>query len=711
MTKRIRRLLLLVCCLSWCLCALPAYAAKHALLIGIADYKATSGFSDLDGTINDIELVRTLLKERFDFKDADIRVLKNAEATHEGIQRAFAELEKKVAKDDIVYIHYSGHGSLTPNLNGMKKPRFEGGIAYDSTWVPFGSRPKPESLPAGADARKLDYYDVLNEEVGEWLLPIYQKTDNIAFVSDSCHSGNMTRGGGEAPKVRAIDIDMRKHPLGPRIFKHADVTGVVVGAAREDQQAGEYEAPDGKSYGLFTWNWVQALNKADRGETWEDAFKRTLALIGSERDTRQHPQIQGKVKRAIFAGDFPPSVRSVSVGGVSANGKTLKMKLGTFAGITAGSVYKKKDGEGSFVIKSVKAFDSEGEVTSGSFKNGDLAVEESHAYPYTPLKIFIAEDPQMVSPAERKQDKALVATLKREVATLPGYQLAGSQKDADFMLMVIRPMRKDGKLVYETRKTNRPAPTLPMADRNAKAEIWALTPDEQPTVENMQLQPPDEKRAVELVVENLKKVSRIREIKHLGAGGRAGEPVVELFVTRYTPDPSCQGEQCLDVPDEKATGRFRPVATVPAHQFQGNQIKRGEILTFAVKNNTQNDLYCYLLDISPAKGKIEAVYPRVGDDNAVVLVKAGSRRNFGEVAGILIEDPGEDIVKLIASQMPLDVSLFEQTVFATRGATKGEGNPLEDFLARAMGGASRGGIYTNNKRAQWGTVQFSYEGI
>ena len=174
--------------------AVPAHAAKRALLIGISEYSA-SGFMNLDGTINDVELVRGMLKDRFGFKEGDIQVLKNAEATHEGIKRAFARLAAGVGKDDLVYIHFSGHGSLTPNLNGQKQPRVVGGVAYDSTWVSYGTSRKE-------GANDLNDFDVLNEEVGEWLIPIYAKTDNVAFVSDSCHAGNMTRG--KAPKVSTL---------------------------------------------------------------------------------------------------------------------------------------------------------------------------------------------------------------------------------------------------------------------------------------------------------------------------------------------------------------------------------------------------------------------------------------------------------------------------------------------------------------------------
>ena len=492
------RLLPVLCFTVFCLSILPAQAAKHALLIGIADYSGTGYFS-LDGTINDIELVRGMLKDKFKFSDSEIRMIKDAEATHTGIQKAFADLSKQVKKDDIVYIHYSGHGSLTPDLSGEKKAMYVGGTAFDSTWVSSGSRTKGDVKQGERGGLvELDNFDILDDEVGEWLIPIYAKTDNVVFVSDSCHSGNMTRG--EAPKVRALPVDLRPHPLGKRKFAHPQKIGVIIGAAREDQQAGEYAAPDNKSYGLFTWNWVQALYQTMPGDTWDDAFKRTLALIGNLRETQQHPQIVGQVNRSVFGGDFPPPVQSISVSDVSDDGKEVTLKAGKFVGVTVGSTYKKKGSGDVFEISSVQPFISFGEVKNGSFKKGDLAVEEIHVYPYAPLKVFVRADLPL--------DNTLADTLRATVAGIPGYEVAKFQKDADLMLMVIRPMRQGSEYV-KARKED----TLPKADPAAKPEIWLLTPEELPTREKMEMQPATDKRAVELVAENLKKMSRIRRVE------------------------------------------------------------------------------------------------------------------------------------------------------------------------------------------------------
>ena len=62
---------------------LPAsgLAAKHALLIGIADYRV-SGITSLDGPVNDIDIVKKILKDRFQFHNSEITVLLDPDATH-----------------------------------------------------------------------------------------------------------------------------------------------------------------------------------------------------------------------------------------------------------------------------------------------------------------------------------------------------------------------------------------------------------------------------------------------------------------------------------------------------------------------------------------------------------------------------------------------------------------------------------------------------
>lgn len=153
---------------------------KHGLFIGIDNYR---NVPTLRGSINDVKLIQGVLRQRFGFQKQDFITLLDEQATHTGIENAFKTLISRVKNDDLVYIHYSGHGSYTADLNGDERS------GEDQTWVSYGTR--------GGNIGEKDDYDVLDDEINSWLGAIYAKTHNVVFVSDSCHSGSVARG--EAP--------------------------------------------------------------------------------------------------------------------------------------------------------------------------------------------------------------------------------------------------------------------------------------------------------------------------------------------------------------------------------------------------------------------------------------------------------------------------------------------------------------------------------
>jgi hypothetical protein len=144
------------------------------------------------------------------------------------------------------------------------------------------------------------------------LAAIYAKTDQIIFVSDSCHSATIARG--HAPISRGLKRDDRTHPLGKMAYtKLEDYQGIHIGSARDKEFAAETAGDDGKHYGLFTWHWAKALQQAQVGETWDEVFKRAYMPVFSKRGEAQRPQLQGKRYRQVFGGDFSQPVATVLV--------------------------------------------------------------------------------------------------------------------------------------------------------------------------------------------------------------------------------------------------------------------------------------------------------------------------------------------------------------------------------------------------------------
>src|SRR5438309_1795843 len=88
-----------------------ASPTKRALLIGISKYLYLPPNQQLSGCTNDVALLNGLLLEQFGFSERNISRLCDKQATREGILTAFEDLIAATKENDVVVIHYSGHGS------------------------------------------------------------------------------------------------------------------------------------------------------------------------------------------------------------------------------------------------------------------------------------------------------------------------------------------------------------------------------------------------------------------------------------------------------------------------------------------------------------------------------------------------------------------------------------------------------------------------
>ncbi len=219
----------------------------RALLIGISDYKSPA-MQDLGGPINDIAKMEHLLVTRFGFPGENITKLIDAEATRRRILTALRKIVSETSARDVIYIHYSGHGSQVKDLNGDE----DDGV--DETLVPH-------------DGRTPGVADIVDDEIDAILSQL--KTDDVVIVLDSCHSGTGTRtGGGVVCQRREVkpEDERRLH-----LYKHLRVKRRDVVKTEEHYLLMTGAAPDqtaldgpvgGKIYGFFTYALAQALSNA-----------------------------------------------------------------------------------------------------------------------------------------------------------------------------------------------------------------------------------------------------------------------------------------------------------------------------------------------------------------------------------------------------------------------------------------------------------------
>lgn len=106
-------------------------AKKRALIVGI-NYEGTS--SELRGCINDARFMESMLRVSYDF--TDIKMLIEKEATTANIMRDLEWLVAGAEPGDVLYFHYSGHGSQMFDPNGDEDDRFDEIICpIDIDWV------------------------------------------------------------------------------------------------------------------------------------------------------------------------------------------------------------------------------------------------------------------------------------------------------------------------------------------------------------------------------------------------------------------------------------------------------------------------------------------------------------------------------------------------------------------------------------------------
>ncbi|KAM5586911.1 metacaspase-4 [Rosa sericea] len=143
--------------------------AKKAVLIG-CNYQGTK--AELKGCINDVNRMYTCLIDRYGFSQKDISVLIDTDdsytqPTGKNIRRAITHLIRSADSGDVLFVHYSGHGTRLPAETGD-----DDDTGYDECIVPTDMNLITDD----------DFRGFVNE------LP---EGCRLTIVSDSCHSGGL----------------------------------------------------------------------------------------------------------------------------------------------------------------------------------------------------------------------------------------------------------------------------------------------------------------------------------------------------------------------------------------------------------------------------------------------------------------------------------------------------------------------------------------
>ena len=100
------------------------------------------------------------------------------------------------------------------------------------------------------------------------------------------------------------------------------------------------------------------------------------------------------------------------------------------------------------------------------------------------------------------------------------------------------------------------------------------------------------------------------------------------------------------------------------------------------------------------------IFPNSSENAEYARLAAGESRDLSRETALLLNTPGEEMVKVIASRQPIAINLFEAKGYEDFRDQRGSGlNPLERLLAEAM--FTRGNVIAVGE-SDWGTRQVEF---
>jgi hypothetical protein len=642
----------------------PDDRQKRALLIGINEYPNFAPRGQLDGCINDIEVMRQVLEKSFNFPENHVVSLTDEQATREGILTAMQDLVAVVGEDDIVVFHYSGHGSQMTDVEGDEPD------GLDETIVPYDSGRAPNHANR----------DIKDDEIYLWLKDLTAKTCNVTLIFDCCHSGTIVRDGfGGA--VRWVEADLRpaeelppspipmelhrgldgSRDAGPSGWMPLGERYVLVSGCSRDESACEVEEPEGVCHGALTYFLSRELLKAESGTTYRDVFE-ALAPRLTSRFPDQHPQLEGARDQKVFGVERSEPMTLVPV--VQRSADRVILGGGAACGLTEGSEWAiypastKSVGPddspvGVVALTAVRAFISEArllrEISLGAVQAGLRAAEQSHAMD-TRLPVEVVAPPGQ--DVQELLDGLDASKLLRR--TMP----EGFAKARVYLLAPRAAGTQDA-----------PVPMLGALHE----ETWAVVREDGDLL--MPLHQRFERGVVRRLLDNLEKVARHRLTIDLRNDASALKGKVDFELFRKT-------SLALETPEIDADG-------LPLFW-------EGDRMAMKIVNRHDAPLFVYVLDLG-LTGRIQLVYPVSGAEDSLlpgIGLEVGTQPDREIQLFIPDEFPyppaaygdeveGIETLKLMVTTHPADFEpLFQSGVREGRGPA----GSLSDLLATTFGG-------------------------
>jgi hypothetical protein len=250
---------------------------KKALCVGINDYPFGDE-NDLQGCVNDANDWAALLKNHFQF--TDVKQLLNGDATKANIIAGLKGLLAGAAAGDILVFTNASHGTYLADTDGDEDKFDEAICPYDT-----------------------DSNLLVDDELRN-LFKNIPKDVQLSVISDSCHSGSVTRV--------MVNEYRRNRQLNPRVFGGKELAPEQLRAARgkkekypesgmkeillsgcKSNQTSADAYINNDYHGAMSYHAIKAITDANYNLTYADLQKRVVSML-EEENYDQVPQLEGK---------------------------------------------------------------------------------------------------------------------------------------------------------------------------------------------------------------------------------------------------------------------------------------------------------------------------------------------------------------------------------------------------------------------------------
>lgn len=259
---------------------------KKALCVGINNYPFGTD-NDLKGCVNDANNWASMLKNNFEFNS--VTRLLDADATKARIIEELKTLLKGAKANDTLVFTNASHGTYVADTDG-DEPN------YDEAICPYDT----------------DSNLLLDDELRELFADIPKKV-NLTVISDSCHSGSVTRlfpgqyqrSRQLPPSVwggRSLTPAQLKKVRSQEKFPESKMQEILISGCKANQTSADAYI-ENDYYGAMSFHAVKAIRESDYKLTYAQLHKRLLKLL-EDGMYDQIPQLEGKEtkkKEQIFA--------------------------------------------------------------------------------------------------------------------------------------------------------------------------------------------------------------------------------------------------------------------------------------------------------------------------------------------------------------------------------------------------------------------------